>query len=379
MKERNIFKETDHAGREVLVLSRNWPDGSRYRRRMPNMTVAKKVRARIEESIAMGTWQALKKELTEPEKKVAVVEEFDPTIAEFAEIYYTDYCKVQNTAPGFKRYALDAIIRLAGEKKLRTFSPDDVQKFKKDRLAEVGMPATVNNTVAVLSNMFTYALDVKKLITEHPVFGTKKLKVDEVVRRIMTIQQERAMVDETMRICEVVGAFLGFLGETGLRQEEGMLVKRELVDIRQEVLTIEASKNYKTRQVPLSAYAIELVRGLTPVVGDPHVFVRLDTMNRLYPDYIGDVFREAKVKAGVPWLKGCHDFRHYRATQWLKKGVDIETVKQWMGHKDIRTTMIYLHFDKDAARTMFREAEKRELKEWKNEESASGENSAESI
>lgn len=48
-------------------------------------------------------------------------------------------------------------------------------------------------------------------------------------------------------------------------------------------------------------------------------------------------------KAGQAKRATCHTFRHYFATQLLESGNDIRTVQEFLGHKDVKTTMIYTH------------------------------------
>ncbi len=53
--------------------------------------------------------------------------------------------------------------------------------------------------------------------------------------------------------------------------------------------------------------------------------------------------KEAVSGAGVTKRVGCHTFRHSFATHLLESGYDIRTIQELLGHKDVRTTMIYTH------------------------------------
>jgi len=59
--------------------------------------------------------------------------------------------------------------------------------------------------------------------------------------------------------------------------------------------------------------------------------------------------RYAVKKAGIMKQVGCHTFRHSFATHLLEDGYDIRTVQELLGHKDVRTTMIYTHVMKKGA------------------------------
>jgi integron integrase len=180
----------------------------------------------------------------------------------------------------------------------------------------------------------------------------------------------------------------------GLRLMEALRLRVHDLDFERELLTVRGGKGDRDRVSVLPRSAITELRAHLLVVQRLHAFdVRaghgcvelpgaLDRKipsaprawewqwifpaSRLHVDRsTGEMRRhhlhetvvqravsEAARRAGLSRRVTCHTFRHSFATHLLEGGYDIRTIQELLGHRDVRTTMIYTHVLNRGGRTV---------------------------
>jgi integrase len=143
-------------------------------------------------------------------------------------------------------------------------------------------------------------------------------------------------------------AMMQFALLTGLRKANVLNLKWSQVDLSHACVHISAdeAKGGRDLRLPLAPEAVELLAKLSRHTGSNYVFCKED--GRPYRD-IHSGFRLAVSKAGLKDVT-IHTLRHTVESHLVMNGVDLATVKELLGHRDIRTTLNYAYLAQDHKR-----------------------------
>ena len=200
-------------------------------------------------------------------------------------------------------------------------------------------PATINRRFAFIRHIL--ALAVKDgLLIKNPASGIKFFP--EAKRTRYFSDMELNQIQQHMKLEN--WNLVAFAIETGMRREEQFSLRWDQVCLETSVITLPLPKGGRTRYVPLSEGAKAILRKLDSFLTSPWVFP--SSRNPLQPrnaqTFVNTHFTPALRQAGI--TGGCwHTLRHTAASRRVMAGVDLFTVKEILGHRDIATTMRYSH------------------------------------
>lgn len=133
----------------------------------------------------------------------------------------------------------------------------------------------------------------------------------------------------------------------GLRRSELLNIKITDADLDRKMLHIREGKGRKDRYVPLGDNLSYAIGKYLDAVG-PYIWLFNGngpdgTSQHFSANGVRWIINEARKKSGIKKQISSHILRHTYATHLLELGTDIMTLKDLLGHTDIKTTMLYLH------------------------------------
>lgn len=130
---------------------------------------------------------------------------------------------------------------------------------------------------------------------------------------------------------------------TGLRQGELLTLAWTEVDIDRAVVTVRAdkAKNSKVRHIPLNEEALQTLKDWQDDLGTTEGLVFPGKAGNRVTD-IKTAWRRLLALAKIESFRW-HDLRHHFASRLVMAGVDLNTVRELLGHGEIKTTLRYAH------------------------------------
>lgn len=140
---------------------------------------------------------------------------------------------------------------------------------------------------------------------------------------------------------------------TGFRAGELLSLTWEEVDFERQLVSVRAgyAKNGERRSIPMNEMlhaTLEEVR----IKHSTHGPVFLSRAGTPYRSF-RTAFEHAVAKANITDFH-FHDLRHTFASRLVMAGVDLPTIKELMGHKDIKMTLRYTHLSNSHKREAVR-------------------------
>ena len=86
---------------------------------------------------------------------------------------------------------------------------------------------------------------------------------------------------------------------------------------------------------------------------DPQYLISSESGRQLSRQYVARIVSEVAKRARLTKHVSPHTLRHTCATNMLRDGVGVENVQKILGHANISTTLIYLHFTNDYLKSKY--------------------------
>ena len=166
---------------------------------------------------------------------------------------------------------------------------------------------------------------------------------DKHLPNIITLEEFDLLLDNIVKLKYKCLAALMY--SSGLRVSEAVALRYEDISRSQMRIHIRNSKNRCDRYTILSKKCLDLLTEYWYSHKRPTGWLFPSSYSfsgHAEPETIQMIMQDASKKAGFTKSVRCHDLRHSCATHLLEDGVDLRTIQVILGHKEMKSTEIYL-------------------------------------
>ncbi|WP_333688485.1 site-specific integrase [Methylococcus capsulatus] len=204
--------------------------------------------------------------------------------------------------------------------------------------------STANRYDATLSHAFTVAMKEWQWVDDNPFRKIKTLKEPEGRIRFLSDDERERLLMECRAHSEDLYAIVVLALSTGARKSEITGLAWADVDLKTGLATFQNTKNGYRRSVPLTGHALDLVKEIASRrrFKSEYLFPGRFTGR---PAVIQNIFEAAVKRAGIEDFH-FHDLRHSAASYLVMAGVDMRTVAEILGHRDLKMTHRYAHLSR---------------------------------
>ena len=215
-----------------------------------------------------------------------------------------------------------------GEKNIHEITAWEIERWKVKRKKEVSA-GTVNRELALLKSMLSKAVEWKRL-KESPAKGVKLFKgATNRLRYLLPGEVQTLIVNCPEYLKDIVTVAVN----TGMRRGEMLGLTWPRVDLGGGKITLTDTKNSEGRVVFMNETVKATLNGLERKSD----FVFPVTVGIMKKDY-----DEAVEKAKIDNFT-FHDLRHTIASDLAMAGVELNDIRDLLGHKSITMTLRYAH------------------------------------
>ena len=202
--------------------------------------------------------------------------------------------------------------------------------------------ARINRIVTAIKAALTVAVEYK-YARENKLKGFKMLHENKhSIVRYLTSEEESELMEACGTIYPVYKSIVMLALNTGMRAGEIKSLQWQDVNMAQQYIALRAenTKSQKVRYIPLNTKAQEALNIALEYKNSHYVYTNPRTKNRYskHRVWFNDVLKAANIQNFR-----FHDLRHTFASKLVMRGVDLNTVRELMGHSDIKMTLVYAH------------------------------------